>query len=287
MDKKKMLIKIWASIVTMFLIAVTFTAATYAWFTSNRVVNTDKVDTRSGSSELKLEVSSYGGESFSGSTEAAIVQINDTSATGLFPVSTADLKTFVYNTVLSEGMATQFRTVTDEKYYYHGRVYLRAVGEGLPEESRMALYLDEGQDSGGTLVSADAGLLLNAARLGLSFDGSENVIFYLSDQENAAEERVENTVLNGQKLANGFVLEQSGGVIREVTDPSVALSDYVIKINGGQTVLPEKPLLYMELNRIYPVDIYFYLEGCDPDCSDSVSNDGADLYLAFYGILTE
>jgi hypothetical protein len=44
--------------------------------------------------------------------------------------------------------------------------------------------------------------------------------------------------------------------------------------------------MYLELNQIYAVDIYFYLEGCDPDCSDSVSLDGADLHLAFYGVLT-
>ena len=34
-------------------------------------------------------------------------------------------------------------------------------------------------------------------------------------------------------------------------------------------------------------NMYFYLEGCDPDCSDSVSYDEADLHLAFYGVLSE
>ncbi|MFQ9547592.1 MAG: hypothetical protein ACLRZ6_06905 [Lachnospiraceae bacterium] len=40
----------------------------------------------------------------------------------------------------------------------------------------------------------------------------------------------------------------------------------------------------MNLNQIYPVDVYFYLEGCDPDCSDAITHNEADLYLAFYGI---
>lgn len=287
MKKKKLLMQIWASVVTMFMIAVSFTAATYAWFTANRVVNTDKVNTRSGTSELKLEVSRYGGGSFEAVQEAAIVQVNETSSTQLFPVSTADLKTFVYNPAPSDGMAAQFSIVTEEKYYYHGRVYLRAAAEGQPEGSRMALYLDEGEEAGGALVTSDSGLLLNAARLGLTFDGDNGVIFRLSEQQNAAGDRAENTMLNGQKVADGQVLDQTGGTLREVKDPSVSLSDYTIKINGGETVLPEKPLLYLDLNRIYPVDIYFYLEGCDPDCSDSVSYDGADLHLAFYGILAE
>jgi hypothetical protein len=52
-------------------------------------------------------------------------------------------------------------------------------------------------------------------------------------------------------------------------------------------VLPEEPLFYMEMNCIYAVDIYFYLEGCDPDCSDSVSFNEADLRLAFYGVCVE
>lgn len=43
----------------------------------------------------------------------------------------------------------------------------------------------------------------------------------------------------------------------------------------------------MDLNQIYPVDIYFYLEGCDPDCSDDLSFDIADLHLAFYGVLQQ
>ena len=40
----------------------------------------------------------------------------------------------------------------------------------------------------------------------------------------------------------------------------------------------------MNLNQIYPVDVYFYLEGCDSDCSDAITHNEADLYLAFYGI---
>ena len=43
----------------------------------------------------------------------------------------------------------------------------------------------------------------------------------------------------------------------------------------------------MELGKIYTVDVYFYLEGCDPDCSDSVSFDQSELYLGFYGVLSQ
>lgn len=289
MKKPGLIAKAWGSLVTMFLILVSLTAATYAWFSSNRVVDTDRVQTRSGTASLKLEVSSQGGSSFNGSEEAAIVQVNETSLTSLMPVSTADLKTFVYNPSTVDGMASGFETVENEKYYYHGRVYLRAVAEGQPSGSRMALYLDQSEEAGGSIAAASTGLLLNAARLGLTFgdQGTSQVIFYLSESSNDQSSQVRNTYLNGTKLGDQQVLDGSSGTVRQANDPSVSMDTYTIEMNGENTVLPEKPLLYMELNQIYPVDIYFYLEGCDPDCSDSISYHSVDLHLAFYGVLTE
>ena len=43
---------------------------------------------------------------------------------------------------------------------------------------------------------------------------------------------------------------------------------------------------YLDLDRIYRLDVYFYLEGCDPDCWDSIYFNAADLHLAFYGVLS-
>ena len=289
MKKPGLIIKAWGSLVTMFVILLSLTAATYAWFSSNRVVDTDRVQTRSGTASLELKVSSQGGSAFQGSEEAAIVQVNETSLTSLMPVSTSDLKTFVYNPSTVDGLASGFEIVEDEKYYYHGRVYLRAEAEGQPTGSTMALYLDQSDAAGGKLAQVSSGQLLNAARLGLTFgeQGTDKVIFYLSDASNGQSEQARNTSLNGTLLEDGQVLDGSSGTVRQTEDPSVDLDTYTIEMNGENTVLPEKPLLYMELNQIYPVDIYFYLEGCDPDCSDSISYDGVDLHLAFYGVLTD
>ena len=75
--------------------------------------------------------------------------------------------------------------------------------------------------------------------------------------------------------------------IRGTQDPSVSMESYMIQFGESDITLPKQPLLTMDLNRIYPVDIYFYLEGCDPDCSDDLSFDIADLHLAFYGVLQQ
>ena len=62
-------------------------------------------------------------------------------------------------------------------------------------------------------------------------------------------------------------------------DPAVPLSSV---LPGGQS------LIDMELNKVYQIDIYFYIEGCDPDCtSEKVGLDSAALQLGFYGLLAE
>lgn len=277
----------WAVGVTMIAAALALSAATYAWFTSNRLVNTDKATARSGTDTLELQISSEGGNNFQALSEAAIIQVNRTALSELMPVSTADLNSFVYNPSSRGDMAESFRPVTDEKYYYHGRIYLRAVAQGDSTGGRMALYLDEDNEAGGALAQSDGGLVLNAARLGLTFDGGNPAIFYLSNTSNPEEQQIRNTSINGEILADGQVLKSSGGTLSAVADPSIALADRTIIMNDSGAVLPAAPLLYMNLNQIYTVDIYFYIEGCDPDCSNSIGLDELDLHLAFYGILEE
>lgn len=277
----------WAVGVTMIAAALALSAATYAWFTSNRLVTTDKATARSGTDTLELQISSEGGNNFQVSSEAAIIQVNRTAPSELMPVSTADLNSFVYNPSSSGDVAESFRTVTDENYYYHGRIYLRALAQGDSVSGRMALYLDEDNEAGGALAQSDGGLVLNAARLGLTFDGGNPAIFYLSNTSNPEEQQIRNTSINGEILADGQVLKSSGGTLSAVADPSIPLADRTIIMNDSGAVLPAAPLLYMNLNQIYTVDIYFYIEGCDPDCSNSIGLDELDLHLAFYGILEE
>jgi hypothetical protein len=272
-------------VITALALLLSGTAATYAWFTTNRTVSTDSVSGRSGTDSVALEISQTGGSSFRAEDEAAIVQVNDTSAEYLLPVSTADLQNFVYAPSTQDGMAAHFQLVEDEKYYYHGRVYIRAAAEGQATGT-MALYLDQISATGGEMVQAQDGNLLNAARLGLTFNEADGMIFRLSQDTNAAGEQARNTLLGGAVLGDDQVLGYSGGTVTAVADPAVDLDTYSISIVNNTVTLPDQPLMYLELNQIYAVDIYFYLEGCDPDCSDSVSLDGADLHLAFYGVLT-
>ena len=153
----------------------------------------------------------------------------------------------------------------------------------------MALYLDEAAESGGLLGNAAEGTLLNAARLGLVFTGDteQKVILKFPENQKNDNEKIYNTVLNGTVLGDDEVLQPEDGEVRAVKDPSEFVSAYTIQMSDTSVRLPAQPLVEMKLNQIYAVDVYFYIEGCDPDCSGSIHFDASDLHLAFYGILTE
>ena len=279
---------VWNAAVTMLLVILVLTTATYAWFTMNRTVSTDRASARSGTDTLELQISEKGGDAFRGTEEAPILQINKTDFTKLMPVSTADLQHFVYNSVTNESdQAEIFGAVEEEKYFYHGRFYIRALADGKAAGTKMALYLDETEESGGGIAQAEDGQLLNAARLGLTFNGENPVIYYLSERNNEEEQQIRNTVVNGVLLGDDQVLKSDGKNVEGVNDPAVSVSANRITMDDTRVVLPQKPLFYMELNQIYTVDVYFYIEGCDPDCSNYISYNEADLHLAFYGILEE
>ena len=283
MKKVHSVVLLWAIGAAAVLTALTLTAATYAWFTVNREVQTDRVTSRTGDDTVELQISNQGGDAFTPMKDAT-GEFNEAPLKEqehpLLPVSTADLSSFVYNPFTKDGVAETFLPVVYEEnpIYYHDTVYLRAVGESLPEGTRVALYLDRPETP---LVQHETGELLTAARLGLTFDQANPVIFRLSD----VDEGEGNTSPGGTPLGKGMVLTLQGGTATPVSDPAVSISDRQITEDGGAG--PE-PLLIMELDRIYAVDVYFYLEGCDPDCLDErVGRDEAVFNLAFYGILTD
>ena len=272
--------------VTTIAALLSLTVATYAWFTSNRAVSTSTATARTGEETLELQISDTGGNNFRSLETVSIPQVNSADAGRLMPVSTADLVNFVYAPVTGQGMASVFEPVHGESKYYHGRIYLRAVGEGWSAGSHMNLYLDQ---SDGLLGQASDGMLLHASRLGLKFDDASGtaVILRLSEDSNPTGQQAYNTVVNGQTLGSNQVLASSGGNVQPVTDPSVPVVDYTVGFENNSIQLPQRTLLQMEFGRVYTLDIYFYLEGCDPDCSDDVQLDAADIHLTFYGALSQ
>ena len=271
---------IWG-ILMLCIIALSFSTATYAWFTSNRIVRTDKVVSQSNTDMVKLMVSGTGGDAFTGKSKEDITRVNSTDANKLMPVSTADLKNFVSQNGSVSDMAVSFEKAK-ESDYYHGQIFLRADAVNH-EGEKLALYFDEPEDMG-PLFKNTKGSVLNAIRLGITIDDVKTYLFRVSDAASPNQKQAANTILNGEILGKNQVIDSSGNTFRAVTDPSVLLKDYMVDPDGT-TNGSKKPLLEMDLNRIYKLDIYVYLEGCDPDCTDAVELGSLDFYLAFYGIL--
>lgn len=257
------------AIIMCFVLLAVLGTATYAWFTYNSNVNTDRITAKASDAQVSLLLSETA-EPFNGGEECNIVQINTFNREKLLPVSTSDLETFVYNNGAK---------VPDEESYFHGRIYIKATGDGLMQ-SKMGIYLD---NSTALFTNDENSMLLNAARIGLAFEGKEPVIIALSNEHNPAGEQVDNTILNGSRITSGKPLHMSSnGTVTAVDDPAVSVSDVGIKDNPSA-----KPLAVIDMNKVYKLDIYFYLEGTDPDCSNYLNLKGAAVQLAFYGAMTE
>jgi len=283
---KEKILTLWVLSAFLVLIALTLTTATFAWFTANRKVETDKVTAKSGSADVTLEISrsrspfSPGtGKDDSGSDISQVALKTPEAEDVLMPVSTADLSHFWSSpTFDGNGQTTGFVLDETEEYYYHDTVYLRATSQNAAG-SAFLLYLSNDAEKY-PIVRSEDGKLLTAARLGLVFEGQSPRIVRLSDVDSGSG----TTYLNGNLLSKGEVLGYSGGEPTEAADPSESLS--ALRFDAAN---PSKtPLLTMELNQIYQVDIYFYLEGCDPDClNETVGLTDAYLSLAFFGMLQQ
>ncbi len=264
---------IWSLLMSCLALIVTV-SSTYAWFTVNRQVSTGRVSARAAEEDLKLLLCGTENGEFS-ETTAVITQVNVQAMDKLMPVSTADLKSFCELLYTDGQEVNRYSLVEREENLYHGRIYIRPTTVNLQTGGRMALYFDQTEAAGGKLMTDVEGALSTAGRLGLSFQTAqrEGYIFYLTPP--GADEK---PVVVSYDETNGF---------REVGDPAVSVNTYEIQVRDTEVVLPEKPLAILELDKPCALDIYFYLEGCDVDCTEEISGDSIDLHMAFYGVLVE
>lgn len=296
MDNKKLRRSVILALILSLIALVSLSAATYAWFTAaNRRVVARRVESQTSNPSLSLLVSET--TDFSARrTVTDIRQVNSTDSLKLMPVSTSDLQRFCWNPRTDSGLAAAFIPVEGEQYYYHGRIYLLADAREFVQGSLLTLYLDGRDGEGGQLISGVTGDVINASRLGLVFSEvgggiTASRILNLSDADNQGD-RGMNTVIDGVLQQEGIVLHTAeNGTVTAVADPSEYWQNY--EIRTGQAAVP-KPLTELKLGTVYALDIFFYLEGCDADCVEGISQvelngrseqSGLDLALWFYGLL--
>ena len=280
MDTKPLRRSIIVSVISLVAIALVLTSATYAWFTSNGEVYTSRVEAETNDTDARLYISSKGGADFTKTEEAAISQKNSANIEALLPVSTDDLTSFLYNKTTQNGRNDSFLLDKDAKRYYYGSVYIEAEVTGSVNYRAMTIYLDDIAP----LVTPDEGsLFANAGRIGLRLGDGAPMILRMSEDVNGSSAQSRNTYVDDVLLEDGKVLHYntSTETVEAADDPAVNPAD--VSVSAADPV----PLGTIELNRIYELEIWFWLEGCDPDCSDAVQKDGAEAVISLYGVLEE
>lgn len=278
--------RIYAALVALAIAAV-LGVATYAWFTSNMKVDTNSVTVRSDTSELVLQMGDADTGAWSTSGDVALAT-NAPEDLTLSPVSTFDLDGFaecLQNN--ADGEAAYFEQATDGQHFFHGWVDLRpqVVGDGSSKvNGNVNLYLD------GSLIpqGADA-TLLRAARVGIKISSGGQVlardIFELdgSDGGHRAEHPV--TVPTGLAgYADGMLLGWRDGRLACSDDVKQDFTSYVMGTdeNAGR---PSQTLATLALGQTYRLDVYFYIEGTDPDSADYLYESAGTLHVGLFATL--
>ena len=272
----------------MMALAATLGAATYAWFTSNMKVNTNSVSVRSDTSKLVLELGDASRGSWSQRGDVALASNANGSVT-LYPVSTFDLNGFAAcaqnNTA---GDAAVFEQAKDDgSAYYHGWIDLRPTitGTGASKvKGKVSLYLTESLVPQG----ADAELL-RAARVGIKISSGGQVlatnIFELDSSDSGHRGEHPTTAPAGLVgYTDGMLLGWQNGQLACGAD--VKQDPAAFTLDTSETAArPQSSLATLALGQTYRLDIYYYIEGTDPDSADYLHQDPGTLHLALFATL--
>lgn len=272
----------------MVALAATLGAATYAWFTSNMKVNTNSVSVHSDTSKLVLELGDAGRGSWSQQGDASLASTANGAVT-LYPVSTFDLNGFAacaQNN--SAGDATVFEQAKDNgSAFYHGWIDLRPTitGTGANKvKGKVNLYLAESLVPQG----ADAELL-RAARVGIKISSGSQVlatnIFELDSSDGGHRGEHPMTVPAGLAgYTEGMLLGWQNGQL--ACGANVTQDPATFTLDTSETAeRPQNSLATLALGQTYRLDIYYYIEGTDPDSADYLHQDPGTLHLALFATL--
>ena len=275
-------------VLVMVALAATLGAATYAWFTSNMKVNTNSVSVHSDTSKLLLELGDASRGSWSQQGDVSLVS-NASGTVTLYPVSTFDLNGFAacaQNN--SAGDASVFEQAKDNgSAFYHGWIDLRPTitGTGASKvKGKVSLYLAESLVPQGTDAE-----LLRAARVGIKISSGNQVlatnIFELDSSDGG--HRGEHPATAPAGLAgytDGMLLGWQNGQLACGADVKQDPAAFTLDTSETAT-RPQNALATLALGQAYRLDIYYYIEGTDPDSADYLHQDSGTLHLALFATL--
>lgn len=274
-----------AVLVCLVIVAV-LVAATYAWFTSNAAVNTNSVSVHSDESKLVVELGDAQANRWTQDGDVAFSS-NSPNPLTLYPVSTFDLNGFAECTRTDDsGRAVHFSQAEDGQHFYHGWIDIRAnlVGSGAAKASgTVNLYL------GDTLAPEGADPeLLKATRVGLKLSRNGEVLqsryFTLDDTPGMHRAEHPATAPSLAGYSNGMLLGWRNGALACANDNAQNFSSYVMQ-GGENATRPQNTLLSLDPGTTYRLDVYYYIEGTDPDSADYLYNDTGILHVNLFAVL--
>lgn len=271
--------KLWASLIftafTLVVLCAALTVSTYAWFTFDPYTNVTPMEGTISDGDTNLLIS----ESKDGPFDKEC-ELNPAVLTKILqPVSTADLERFYASIAQNrKGISTNYKEVTTQldSFLVQGTVYLQSLGTGSD------VYVSDAMKILGANEEVDDQIIA-AGRLGLLFTkdngDTEKYILYLDALGKAAEAKAIRTISSEKTKAVVSAIDGDGVPTGGYTDdPALPIRDYMIDGDNA------KKLCTVDADEIVKVDYWFYLEGCDDDCSDPVqSRDVITLSLGFAG----
>lgn len=266
------------SLLLLLLSLLALGSATFAWFTFNNSTRVEPMAGSVGDGDVSLLISDSATGPFD--KECQLPLVNNTQE--LQPLSTADLKKFYAAAAQNrQGITLSYRDVTDtaEKCMLHGTVYLQSKNRSC-DVYFFAPQLNFGTD--GQVLSS----LRLALRIQSRTDGEKTRFFRLDDLGGAgAETRAtvseDNVVVSSANAAGAPVY---------VADPAENISAYLAQADGETDTKPragQQRLCALEADEVASVEFWLYLEGCDPNCFNSVQTRDLSLQLAFAGVAGE
>ena len=284
-SKKNLKNRLTTGTVALLIALLAVVSATYAWYVYNTGRHTTKVRMAAGAG-VNLQISN----SYSGTYGSAAVL--DSFTGRLNPVSTNRISGGFQKVIgFTNGTENQSNLVAslfgrgDYTDYYKTSLFLRTNGN--PTDIYIADIGFEDSDSKNPISSAiRAGFVVH--RIGRSQPADAEYIFAISDKKNPKAE------YNTAKGKEGDVLDctkTDGTTVPFTPYTSDAYCNY--NKNTGEVVLKNGSLKLCTISgnsgsagEPVQIDIYFWLEGCDVDCTNNLGSQTLkNLSVSFAGVV--
>lgn len=261
-------------VLALLALLISFSAATFAWFTFSGDTNVEPLEGGIGYGDGDLLIAADPEGPFS--EQCQLGAIGETTL--LRPLSTDDLTAFYVATEHNRsGISVRFaREETFRDCAVCGTVYLRS------ERNDNAVYFDPARLDFGSDKQA-----LAALRLGLVITTRTNTytyIFRLDDMGDTEDAAQQQTIASPGSVIGS--VEADGSPVF-VPDPALNISDYrAVGTEDPDTMTPGTHMLCrLSADEVAQADYYLYLEGCDKNCINPVQGRHLALSLGFAGFV--